>query len=51
MMQMRNEKYIENYIKRHGEDPDTSKKGVYHFDDPSGKYKDNWKILGLKLLN
>ena len=45
------EEYAEKYIKRNGKEPDRSKPGVFPFTDPAGKYKDNWKILGLELLN
>jgi hypothetical protein len=45
------EEYTRKYTKRHGKKPDRTKKGVFHFSDPAGKYKNNWKALGLELSN
>lgn len=43
------EECVKKYRKKYGKEPDRTKPGVFHFSDPSGKYKNNWKILGLEL--
>jgi len=47
--QKADKKYLERYKERHGEYPPEEGKGVYHFSDKEGKYKDNWKLLKMKI--